>query len=334
MGLAFEHAYDNALAFCREYARHRPAAGFMKTILLRRLGSSLQAGLNTASALLQRGESGLSDEAELDDALLPDAAPLNATEQDLLRAVCDSLAGLLAQTGADPKANAVIHYLREHDWLRVGAVIFSQYFDTADWLAGMLRRAFPGEPLALYAGGGRSFVYLGEDRRHAKREAIKQAVQRGEIRLLVATDAACEGLNLQRLGAQINIDLPWNPARLEQRKGRVQRIGQRLDTIRVMNLRYAGTVEDEVYAALSARFQDIFQVLGQLPDSFEEDWVEAALRDRAAVRHVLNRVELARTPMERRYFRDVADDSGLDWENCERIIAAHDIQAYMRSPWP
>jgi len=76
----------------------------------------------------------------------------------------------------------------------------------------------------------------------------------------------------------------------------------------LMNLRYAGTVEDEVYAALSARFQDIFQVLGQLPDSFEEEWVATALRD-------------------------VADDSGLDWESCERIIAAHDIQAYMRSPW-
>ncbi len=81
--------------------------------------------------------------------------------------------------------------------------------------------------------------------------------------VLVATDAACEGLNLQRLGTQINDDLPWNPSRLEQRKGRIQRIGQARDIIHIMSLRYAGTVEDDVCQALSERFQDIFDVLGQ-----------------------------------------------------------------------
>jgi hypothetical protein len=69
-----------------------------------------------------------------------------------------------------------------------------------------------------------------------------------------ATDAACEGLNLQRLGAQVNVDLPWNPSRLEQRKGRVQKIGQARDNVHILNLRYAGTVEDDVYATLSNRF--------------------------------------------------------------------------------
>ena len=83
-----------------------------------------------------------------------------------------------------------------------------------------------------------------QDRRTAAREQIKRRIQDGEIRLVCATDAACEGLNLQRLGAQVNIDLPWNPSRLEQRKGRVQRIGQVRDDVHVLNLRYAGTVED------------------------------------------------------------------------------------------
>jgi hypothetical protein len=52
-----------------------------------------------------------------------------------------------------------------------------------------------------------------------------------------------------------------------------------------LSLRYAGTVEDEVYAALSHRFGDIFAVLGQLPDAFEDDWVDAVLKDRSAVQH-------------------------------------------------
>ena len=100
-----------------------------------------------------------------------------------------------------------------------------------------------------------------------RRELLKQKVKDEEIRLLVATDAACEGLNLQRLGSQMNVDMPWNPSRLEQRKGRIQRIGQLRDTIHVVNMRYAGTVEDDVYSVLSERFSDIFAVLGQLPES-------------------------------------------------------------------
>jgi superfamily II DNA/RNA helicase len=60
-------------------------------------------------------------------------------------------------------------------------------------------------------------------------------VRTGEIRLLLGTDAASEGLNLQRLGTLINLDLPWNPTRLEQRKGRIQRIGQLKDTVHVKN---------------------------------------------------------------------------------------------------
>jgi hypothetical protein len=142
--------------------------------------------------------------------------------------------------------------------------------------------AFPNEPVALYAGGAASFVQCGNDRcgndrRTALREQIKAAIQRGDIRLVCATDAACEGLNLQRLGAQVNVDLPWNPSRLEQRKGRVQRIGQVRDNVPVLNLRYAGTVEDDVYAKLSDRFGDIFSVLGQLPDGFEDQRIAAVL---------------------------------------------------------
>ncbi len=60
----------------------------------------------------------------------------------------------------------------------------------------------------------------------APRDLIKERVRKGEIRVLIGTDAASEGLNLQRLGTLINLDLPWNPSRLEQRKGRIQRIGQ------------------------------------------------------------------------------------------------------------
>jgi superfamily II DNA/RNA helicase len=67
-----------------------------------------------------------------------------------------------------------------------------------------------------------------EDGRFAlvSREDIKQQVRTGRLRLVLGTDAASGGLNLQRLATLINLDLPWNPTPLEQRKGRIQRIGQ------------------------------------------------------------------------------------------------------------
>lgn len=78
------------------------------------------------------------------------------------------------------------------------------------------------------------------------------------------------GLNLQRLNTLINWDLPWNPTRLEQRKGRIQRIGQLSDTVLVYNLRYGGSVEDRVHQILSSRLQDIHTLFGQVPDVLED----------------------------------------------------------------
>jgi hypothetical protein len=94
------------------------------------------------------------------------------------------------------------------------------------------------------------------------------------LRLVVATDAVCEGLNLQTLGTLINIDLPWNPSRLEQRFGRIKRFGQRRERVDMLNLVYHGTVEEKVYATLSKRMKDRYDILGSLPDVIDDDWIE------------------------------------------------------------
>ena len=293
------------------------------------------AGLETARRLLGRIDTALIPEEEIGEEGEPDeTASPDPQEIQFLRDVERNLAAVVDGSDIDPKVQIVLHYLRERNWLETnGAIIFSQYRTTAEWVLEALCFAFPEEPVALYAGGAASFVQRGQERRMAPRELIKSRIQEGEIRLVCATDAACEGLNLQRLGAQVNIDMPWNPSRLEQRKGRVQRIGQARDDVHILNLRYAGTVEDEVYAALSERFGDIFSVLGQLPDAFEDDWVAAVLRDRTAVRNFSQRIETTKPPMELRYMRDVADDRGLDWEYTEKVLSSRDIDDWMRRGW-
>lgn len=335
MGLAFRQAYDAAIRFCALYAKLRPAAGFMKTILLRRIGSSVAAGLATTRALLAGSTAGTALDEEED--LYPserEKFPLTPDEVATLREVEANLLAVLDRGALDPKIEVILRYLEDGRWLADhGTIAFSQFYDTAEFVGQNLARRFPKQPVAIYAGGGRSFVLQGDERRRTDRNVIKGLVQSGDIKLVSATDAACEGLNLQRLGSQINVDLPWNPSRLEQRKGRVQRIGQPRAEIHVANLRYAGTYEDEVYGALSERFEDIFKVLGQLPDSFEDDWVDAVLRDRSAISMFPSRVALTRPPVERRYWRDIADDAGLDWEGTEKILSSRDIEEFMRKSW-
>jgi hypothetical protein len=213
MSLAFKTAYEAAEEFSRRYAKRVPAAGFLKTILLRRIGSSARAGLETARHLLNRLDATSLPEDELGDEPVPDqVTPPDATELQYLREVERCLAAVVAGADEDIKVRVVLHFLRERYWLEShGAIIFSQYRTTAEWVLDALCAAFPHKPVALYAGGAASFVQRGNERRTASREQIKRRIQNGDIQLVCATDAACEGLNLQRLGAQVNIDMPWNP---------------------------------------------------------------------------------------------------------------------------
>ena len=81
------------------------------------------------------------------------------------------------------------------------------------------------------------------------REEVKRRFREHQADILVCTDAAAEGLNFQFCGALVNYDMPWNPMRVEQRIGRIDRLGQRFTDIRIVNLHYAGTVEADVYVA-------------------------------------------------------------------------------------
>jgi superfamily II DNA/RNA helicase len=146
---------------------------------------------------------------------------------------------------------------------------------------------------------------------------------------LVATDAASEGLNLQRLSTLINIDLPWNPARLEQRKGRIDRIGQTADAMDILNLRYRGSVEDEVHRALSGRLKSIRDVFGTVPDTLEDAWVLTALGDAEEAKRRIERVPL-RHPFEIRYANDVPATA---WERCSQVLDKQDLRRVLKQGW-
>jgi superfamily II DNA/RNA helicase len=205
----------------------------------------------------------------------------------------------------------------------------------AKWVGEALTQRIQGEPIAVYAGAGKSGMYISGEWKSVEREQIKHAVKERTIRLVVATDAACEGLNLQTLGTLINIDLPWNPSRLEQRIGRIKRFGQRRDRVDMLNLLYHGvvqpTVDEQVYAKLSERMRNRFDIFGTLPDVIDDDWIENEEQFDERLREYTERRTRANA-FDLRYAGDV-EPKGERWELCEKILARNDIKKRLSRGW-
>jgi superfamily II DNA or RNA helicase len=339
----FQAAYAAAERFATLLGTRTAAAGLIKASLLQRICSSFASGLSTATRLLQRGafddvaaDDYHEDVAEDDaDAILQN---LTSPEIEQLRTIVDELSQPEAR---DPKLATVLYFLDRHfvgvgtdrrTWLGHGCIIFSQYYDTARWVADALARAFPSEPVAIYAGAGRSAMHRDGRFVTTEREAIKQAVKERRLRLLVATDAACEGLNLQTLGTLINVDLPWNPSRLEQRLGRIKRFGQARSTVDMLNLVYAGTRDERVYRALSSRMRDTYDLFGSLPDTIDDTWIEDETQLGLRLDQYVSERDAARNAFDVRYNATIAPAENR-WERCSQVFARRDVIDRLSKPW-
>lgn len=320
---AFLNAYEAAQKFGKAYGR-RSGAGFMKNLVEQRLCSSWRAGLNTAHQLLEKQ----SAEEENEQEQISDIE-LAIAEQEALH---DLINALKDMQGEDPKLKAVKHYLTEEKWVDHGCIIFSQYYDTAAWVAENLAALFPDMLVGLYAGADKSALFRGpEDRTRQKRDTLKKMVEDQAIRIMVATDAACEGLNLQRLGTLINVDLPWNPTRLEQRIGRIKRFGQTRPNVDMLNLVYQDTVDETIYERLSARMKDRFDLFGSLPDTIEDTWIEN-------VETLDEKLDEYIEAQKRVNGFDIRYNANLDaeedeWRNCARVLSRRSIDTLMRNGW-
>lgn len=325
-------AYDLAEEFCHMLGLRMRGSGFLKTLLLRRLGSSIHAGMCTAQRMLESWDSIDVDEEDEEEqlgegemALAGLSRTLATPERTLLERL---VAALEANQERDPKYERVLEMLLDHGWLRLGCMIFSQYRDSIRWLAEQLTEDLSDEPIALYSGPNASGIMHKGQWTPREREELKQLVMRGELRLMLGTDAASEGLNLQRLARLINLDLPWNPTRLEQRKGRIQRIGQIHDTVQIYNMRYKDSVEDRVHDLLSSRLQDIHALFGQIPDVLEDVWVAVALGEKEQAKKIINALPKSH-PFEIRYSKV----EKIDWESCCEVLDQRGKDRILREHW-
>lgn len=168
----FRDAYRLAESFCQLLAQRTRAAGYFRTLLLRRFGSTMEAGRRTVLRLLRDWYQ--IDEAEADDDGLAELGTLSGEERQTLERL---LSALDRNAETDPKFAVLSNVLNDQGWLEYGCIVFTQYFDSADWLLEQLGSALPNEPIGLYGGPDRSQIAFQGERRGCGREEIKRRIK-------------------------------------------------------------------------------------------------------------------------------------------------------------
>jgi len=165
----------------------------------------------------------------------------------------------------DDKRTELVKHLKSRALENEKILIFTEYQDTAHYLLKALRDEFPHRVIECATGNSNTLDLV---RRFAPKANTRKGRLRDgetEIEILIATDALSEGQNLQDAAVLINYDIHWNPVRLIQRIGRVDRIGSEADRIRVFNFLPERALEDQLnlQKRVQKRVQEIHDVLGE-----------------------------------------------------------------------
>ncbi len=248
----------------------RRGAGFVLTVYRRRLTSSWAAIHRTLQKRLACEES-LLDQAVLDDdtgdlddedgapnVKEVDAVPLTARDLQEMQ----NYAFRISQVH-DSKFEALERHLDEARGNAHSTIVFTQFTDTLDALRDRLHHRYRSQ-LGTFTGDGGKVFRDSEGWVDISKRDLVEAIKARAVTVLLATDAASEGLNLQTCSYLINYDMPWNPMRVEQRIGRVDRLGQVRDVVVIRNFFIEGTVEVEVYRALASRIDLFSGIVGGL----------------------------------------------------------------------
>lgn len=178
-----------------------------------------------------------------------------------------SLAQQVYDAGEEAKFEKLREVTRDPRFAGEKLILFTEYRDTAEFLVKRLEGlGHTGRVAAIHGG-------LDYQQREAQVEFFRRPAEQGGAQFLVATDAAGEGINLQFCWLMVNYDIPWNPARLEQRMGRIHRYGQKHDPVLIANLVAGKTREGRVLRTLldklehirrELRSDKVFDVIGRL----------------------------------------------------------------------
>jgi len=285
------------------------AVGFLMSLYQRRLASSTYAMQHSLENRVKRLETGLKRAQELISMMPPDIPDpeeleeMEDYEREQLEKMLDAVtlasnaeqireeieelkrlaekAGFVEDSGAEAKLSRLKDLLQQEgffDHPEKRLLLFTEFKDTLDYLVARLKDW--GFKVGTIHGGMKS----GFRDQQGTRLYTEQQFKDGDIQILVATEAAGEGINLQCCHILFNYDIPWNPNRLEQRMGRIHRYGQLFDCL-IFNFVATNTIEGRILQRLLEKLQEIrdaldddavFNVVGEILPAAH---VERVLRD-------------------------------------------------------
>lgn len=334
--------------FYARYESERRGLGFIMTVYRRRLTSSFYAvrrSLERRRAwLLGQLEFGeaftLEDEADLEEMDELEQAGLDLHSQDPQQPLSSRQIGhfhaelnyldsfitdLQALSQGDSKTTQLKDELSRLFLHRPTVIIFTQYTDTMDYLREQLQTVYRGR-IACYSGRGGE-IWQGMTWLPTSKELVKNRFREGAIKILLCTESASEGLNLQTCGVLINYDMPWNPMRVEQRIGRIDRIGQAYNKVWIYNYFYRDTIEDRIYQALKDRINWFEDVVGALQPILAD--VNKVTRDLAMLPADRQAAELDQAI---RRLREQIDQATIDALNIDEFLQHEEPNQRMRTP--
>jgi len=186
-----------------------------------------------------------------------------------------NLAQHVHEAGVESKFDKLREVITDSRFAEEKMLIFTEHRDTMDFLVRRLGgMGYAGHIAQIH--GGMHFT-----KRQEEIETFRLSPEDGGARLMVCTDAAAEGVNLQFCWIMVNYDIPWNPARLEQRMGRIHRYGQKHDPVCIVNLVAPATREGRVLKTLLDKLEKIRKQLksDKVFDSIGRVFVGVSIKD-------------------------------------------------------
>lgn len=205
------------------------------------------------------GEDGREQNEAFEDQALEGVVAVSLAEIEAERLKVEELlrkARSFMAHGQESKFEKLQEVLRDPAYSNQRLILFTEHRDTATFLVRRLEGlGFTGQVASIHGG-------MDYQERERQVEFFRMPMDEGGANYLVATDAAGEGINLQFCWVMVNYDIPWNPARLEQRMGRIHRYGQTHDPVVIINLVTSGTREGQVMKTLLEKLEAIRREMG------------------------------------------------------------------------
>lgn len=189
-----------------------------------------------------------------------------------------SQADKLLEINKDPKINKAIELVSKCCDDGKEVLVFSRYTDTLEALILQYSMTELCYPYGIYSGKQSCIKDNGKVTQCTKDE-LKIALNKKRIRVVFCSDAASEGLNLQAASVLINVDVPWTPSRLEQRIGRIARLGQTAKEVFIYNIWYPYSVEARMYSRIQKRLNNALVAIGDFPDIVAENIKNMVLKN-------------------------------------------------------